>query len=100
MKTDNCVCSVWKMWFVYCWNFVHGYRRVTRNDSFFTELEQAVLSLPATRTAVGGNAPVMAKRLVEEGVDVVLGAQMSSSLRKQLHPNIRGTFVITPAWSY
>jgi hypothetical protein len=66
-------------------------RRVTKNSSFFSEVEQAFLSLSGVRKAVGGNAPVMAKRFVEEGVEVVLGAQMSSVLREQLHPKIKGS---------
>jgi ADP-dependent glucokinase len=63
---------------------------VTKNSSFFSEVEQAFLSLSGMRKAVGGNAPVMAKRFIEEGVAVVLGAQMSPALQEQLHPKIEG----------
>ena len=69
-------------------------RRVARNNTFFTELEQALLALPSTRTAVGGNAPVMAKRFVEEGVGVTLGARMSLALKDQLNRKIAGYFTL------
>jgi ADP-dependent glucokinase len=63
--------------------------RTTKNESFFTEVEHAFLSSVSTRSVVGGNAPVMAKRFHAEGVEVVLGARMSAALRQQIDPQIR-----------
>lgn len=48
--------------------------------------------LPDMRYALGGNAPVMTKRFHKEGVQVLLGASMSSALRRQLDSNIKGLF--------
>jgi len=62
-----------------------------KNASFFTEVEDMFMSLPSSRVAVGGNAPVMVQRFVAEGVHkVMLGANISPDLRSQLDPRIRG----------
>jgi len=52
----------------------------------------AMTSLPTTRLTVGGNAPVMTKRLRTEGVEVLLGAQLSTALRHQIDPDVTSRF--------
>ena len=47
-------------------------------------------SLKNVRTAVGGNAPVMANRFAIEGCDVLLGAKVSGSLFSNLNKHIKG----------
>jgi len=67
---------------------------MTKNASFFAEVERAFTSLPNSRVTVGGNAPVMAQRFVEEGVEqVVLGADMSPELHSKLDSRVRGNYI-------
>ena len=54
----------------------------------------AMRSLDDARLTVGGNAPVMTKRLRAEGVSVLLGAQLSPELRLQIDPDVTGTSIL------
>jgi len=60
------------------------------NASLFNMMTDIARTLPGTRLAVGGNAALMAKHLLQRGVHVLLGAQMSESLRLQISPNVEG----------
>ncbi|XP_023950737.1 ADP-dependent glucokinase [Bicyclus anynana] len=68
--------------------FKHGAaaERFMSNSKLYDELVEESLKLPDSRWAIGGNAPLMAKRFYIEGWKVLLGAKMSNKLKK-LIPN-------------
>ncbi|XP_055952517.1 ADP-dependent glucokinase-like [Argiope bruennichi] len=83
---------------VFSYFYRHGAaaERFVSNSTFFEELVYLAEKAPSARYIIGGNAPVMAKRFVKEGVEqVLLGAQMSRSLETQFPKNIKisGPFV-------
>ncbi|CAL1292976.1 unnamed protein product [Larinioides sclopetarius] len=83
---------------VFSYFYQHGAaaERFVSNSTFFGELVRLAEKAPSARYIIGGNAPVMAKRFVKEGVEqVLLGAQMSRSLETQFPKNIKisGPFV-------
>ena len=53
------------------------------------ELVNIARSLPKTVEAIGGNAPVMANRFVEEGLDVLMGAALTQRVRDALNQKIK-----------
>lgn len=76
---------------VFAYFFDHGAaaERFIANSTFFAELVHLAEKAPSARYIIGGNAPVMAKRFVKEGCQVLLGAQMSKSLENQFPNSIR-----------
>ncbi|XP_041981350.1 ADP-dependent glucokinase [Aricia agestis] len=68
--------------------FKHGAaaERFMSNSKLFDQLVEDALKLPDTRWAIGGNAPLMAKRFFLEGWRVLLGAKMSDKLKSYI-PN-------------
>lgn len=56
------------------------------NGELYDELVEQALKLPDTRWAIGGNAPLMAKRFFIEGWKVLLGGKMSKKLKSYI-PN-------------
>lgn len=60
------------------------------NDTLFSQLAEASRELPGNRWSVGGNAPVMAGRMANEGCDVLLGGSFSSDFNDILSHNIIG----------
>ena len=65
------------------------FRRFVSNKTLFAELVAHAKSLPKTVEAMGGNAPVMANRFVEEGLDVLLGASLTQRVRNALNQEIK-----------
>jgi len=60
------------------------------NESLFHTITDIAAAVPGTKLVIGGNAPVMVNRILREGVRVLLGAQMTESLRRQISPNVEG----------
>lgn len=75
---------------VFAYYFNHGAaaERYINNKTLFGELVSISETCDITRS-VGGNAPIMASRLIKEGIkNILLGAQMSPKLRKYLASDI------------
>lgn len=70
--------------------FIVIFRRYVANGTFFEELVAASRQLKETRSAVGGNAPVMANRFQIEGSKVLLASTVSNELLSQINPEIQG----------
>ncbi|XP_034043627.1 ADP-dependent glucokinase-like [Thalassophryne amazonica] len=68
------------------------------NDTLFSELVEASRDIPGNRWAVGGNAPVIASRLANEGCDVLLAGSFSPDLTDVLpqHITVAGNVVEEP----
>lgn len=58
------------------------------NGELYDELVEQSLKLPDSRWAIGGNAPLMAKRFHLEGWKVLLGAKMSKKLKSYIPKDI------------
>lgn len=56
------------------------------NSKLYDDLVEKALKLPGSRWAIGGNAPLMAKRFFIEGWKVLFAAKMSSKLKSYI-PN-------------
>ncbi|CAH1791785.1 unnamed protein product [Owenia fusiformis] len=63
--------------------------RYIKNKVLWQEMLQGAQGLPYMRTTVGGNAPVMAKRFITEGFDVLLGARISKKLANMISPDMK-----------
>ena len=61
-------------------DFVECCIRYVSNRDFFQKLVKASRRIKSTRSAIGGNAPVIANRLAIEGARVILGGQDASDL--------------------
>lgn len=59
------------------------------NGKLYEELIEQALNLPDTRWALGGNAPLMARRFFLEGWKVLLAAKMSATLKKYIPEGIK-----------
>lgn len=59
------------------------------NSDLYDELVKLSLQLPDSRWAIGGNAPLMAKRFFIEGWKVLLGAKMSKKLKEYIPNEIK-----------
>uniref|UniRef100_A0A8C2E4G0 ADP-dependent glucokinase 2 n=1 Tax=Cyprinus carpio TaxID=7962 RepID=A0A8C2E4G0_CYPCA len=62
--------------------------RFVINDTLFSELVEASRELPGNRWSIGGNAPVMASRMAQEGCDVLLGGSFSTDFTDILSQRI------------
>lgn len=70
--------------------FVTIFRRYISNDVLFDQLVEAATKQPHHRWVLGGNAPVMAKRMAAEGLDVVLGARVGQKMKDSLSDELNG----------
>ncbi|XP_038212402.1 ADP-dependent glucokinase [Zerene cesonia] len=70
--------------------FKHGAaaERFMSNSELYDELVEQALKLSDTRWAIGGNAPLMAKRFFIEGWKVLLAAKMSNKLKAYIPEEI------------
>jgi hypothetical protein len=68
------------------------FRRFIENEELFTNLVSSASQTQGVRTALGGNAPVMANRFHLEGCDVLLGAKMTSVLQKEIAERIKSLY--------
>lgn len=62
------------------------------NSTLFDEMVAAASSLDNSHFALGGNAPVMAQRLSQEGCQVLLAATLTPRLRLSLSPDLEGNY--------
>ncbi|TSO25173.1 ADP-dependent glucokinase [Bagarius yarrelli] len=62
--------------------------RLVVNDTLFSQLVEASRELPGNRWSVGGNAPVMAGRMANEGCEVLLGGSFSPDFNDYLSEHI------------
>ena len=70
-------------------------RRYVHNAELFEKIHESVISLAdITKTFVGGNAPVMANRMANDGAIVLLGAKLSESQISFLNKNVSGVLLI------
>lgn len=71
---------------IFAYFFRHGAaaERYMSNETFFHKMADIAKSFPETKVVVGGNAPVMAKSFLRQGVKVLLGAQMTEELRRRI----------------
>ncbi|KAM3958759.1 ADP-dependent glucokinase [Aphomia sociella] len=71
--------------------FKHGAaaERFMSNSKLFDNLIEEALKLPGSRWALGGNAPLMAKRFFIEGWKVLLAAKMSETLKSYIPSGIK-----------
>ena len=72
-------------------NFILSCRRFCPNDELFEKLVNTAYDVKDHRVALGGNAPVMARRFALEGADVLLAAKMSKSFNEDSHESIKVT---------
>ncbi|KAJ8309330.1 hypothetical protein KUTeg_014204 [Tegillarca granosa] len=71
--------------------FQHGAaaERYVSNDTLFSALTKMADTLPEKKYFLGGNAPVMARRLANEGAEVLLGAKFTKQLRNTLPETVK-----------
>jgi len=60
------------------------------NASLFNRMTALANTVPGTKLVIGGNAPVMVNRILRDGAQVLLGAQMTETLRMQISPDVMG----------
>lgn len=52
------------------------------------------------KSILGGNAPVMARRMANEGAEVLLGARFTKELRESLPEAVKGwLFLLFDTWN-
>lgn len=71
------------MWFL-C------FRRFVSNNTLFKELTDTAFAMSDHKSILGGNAPVMARRMANEGAEVLLGARFTKELRESLPEAVKG----------
>lgn len=59
------------------------------NGKLYDDLIEQALKLPDSRWAIGGNAPLMAKRFFIEGWNVLFAAKMSKQLKNYIPKEIQ-----------
>lgn len=59
------------------------------NGTLFRELTDMSKTLPGNRHFLGGNAPVMARRLANMGASVLLGARFAKDLINTMPDNVK-----------
>ncbi|KAJ8720059.1 hypothetical protein PYW07_012102 [Mythimna separata] len=71
--------------------FKHGAaaERFVSNSKLYDDLIEQALKLADSRWAIGGNAPLMAKRFYIEGWKVLFAAKMSKKLKKYIPKDIQ-----------
>ncbi|GBP50326.1 ADP-dependent glucokinase [Eumeta japonica] len=75
----------------FAYYFKHGAaaERFMSNGELYDNLVEEALNLPGSRWALGGNAPLMAKRFYLEGWKVLLGGKMSKKLKSYIPEDIK-----------
>ena len=68
---------------------VFTHRRFTDNKDLFDKLKNIANTMNTTRWTIGGNAPIIAQRLAQEGWDVLLAAKMNKETADMLHSSIK-----------
>jgi len=71
------------------------------NSSLFNRMTEIASAVPDTKVVIGGNAPVMVNRILQDGVrgvQVLLAAQMTESLRMQISPEVMGKHCLIVLW--
>lgn len=63
------------------------------NATLFDYLVKEAEKLPNSRYSIGGNAPVMAMRLFNEGCEVILALTLTSKHLQSIPPGIKGTIL-------
>ncbi|XP_061173538.1 uncharacterized protein LOC133182704 [Saccostrea echinata] len=71
--------------------FQHGAaaERYVSNNTLFKELTDTAFSMADHKSILGGNAPVMARRMANEGAEVLLGARFTKELRQTLPDTVK-----------
>lgn len=71
--------------------FQHGAaaERYVANQTLFEQLVECAEESPDHHYILGGNAPVMARRMALEGLDVLLGARMSADVAASLPEKVQ-----------
>ena len=72
-------------------NFIFVHRRFCPNEELFEKLVETAYNVKDHRVALGGNAPVMARRFALEGANVLLAAKMSKPFKDNSHESIKVT---------
>jgi ADP-dependent glucokinase len=65
-------------------------RRFVSNNTLFKEMTDTAFSMAGHKSILGGNAPVMARRMANEGAEVLLGARFTKELRQTLPDTVKG----------
>lgn len=64
------------------------------NSTLFDELVMYAGESRSSRYALGGNAPIMALRLNQEGCDVLLAATLTTKLKQSLPSSLKGNIIL------
>ena len=75
--------------FLYFFQYGAAAERFIGNTTLFDNMVDTARSLKGFRTAMGGNAPVMANRFAMEGADVLLAVQSGPHFKKLLKPGVK-----------
>lgn len=83
--------SLQELYKSFSYYFQHGAasERYVTNVTLFDELVREAEKLPGSRYLIGGNAPVMAMRLFNEGCEVTLAATLTEKHRKSIPEGIK-----------
>lgn len=60
------------------------------NSTLFDELVATASEMEGSRFSLGGNAPMMAQRMSQEGCKVLLAATLTPRLRTSISPDLKG----------
>lgn len=87
----NDISSIEELLKTYAYFFRHGAaaERYISNDTLFDTIVDIASHIEGSHFALGGNAPVMAKRFLLEGCEVLLAAKMTSQLQKTLPEGVK-----------
>lgn len=87
----NDISSTEELLKTYAYFFRHGAaaERYISNDTLFDAIVDIASRIEGSHFALGGNAPVMAKRFVLEGCEVLLAAKMTPKLQDSLPEGVR-----------
>ena len=90
-KINSILLSMMTVWLILDFLHLISFRRYVSNSTFFEELVSLAEETEGAKKALGGNAPVMAKRFQMEGCRVLLASTVSDDLLARIHPEIKGT---------
>ncbi|KAJ9578303.1 hypothetical protein L9F63_005469, partial [Diploptera punctata] len=87
----NFISSIDELLKTYAYFFRHGAaaERYISDDKLFDAIVDKAARVEGSHYALGGNAPVMAKRFVTEGCDVLLAAKMTPELQRTLPKDLK-----------
>ena len=66
------------------------FRRYVKNASLFSSMTRVAADTPGVRRELGGNAPVMARRLAMEGANILLAARFTEETMRTLPKTMKG----------